>query len=785
MWLFVLAPATHAAPNTATPPPSSDFVYDKLFTLQDRVTALEQKAAPSAQTSQELTALSQKVNTLRATQDHLKADLIPAYEERVSDLSLYTNIWGIALNAILVIAAVVVGFSIVRKAKSEAREAAQAEMKSIKSDAERIKDNSEQQLDNLYDRICDSFAETFDKFAVRYHDLDAKLDGRKPDKPSPETLLILKFAAEIKPEDKRNAKDHLRLASYLRLNDEPDKALKALKTAHQQHLSTPPSSEEWRSLLEEIDNLTLEIHIETKDISAALQENARRIQLYNTARQQAQADHQLLQEESLRIVQAAAYLKQGMLFQQLEKHTDATKQYDIALRLIKNAWSEDAKIVRARIYPLKSTLAEQQEGMKLLDRAIKELEGIDNEEARTLRATIYLGKSTRVEQTEKIKLLDRAIKELEGIDNEEARTIRAKSYFNKSTCVEQTEEIKLLDRAIKELEGIDNEYARTLRATIYLGKSTRVEQTEKIKLLDRAIKELEGIDNEEARTIRAKSYFNKSTCVEQTEEIKLLDRAIKELEGIDNEEARTLRAKSYFNKSTCVEQTEEMKLLDRAIKELEGIEKEDARTLRAKSYFNKSTCVEQTEEMKLLDRAVKALEGIKNQQACELRALCYHKIINNYSKMGNLNKARQTLRCATENAEEIPYKERQIGVYMQLSPLYLRIAPKAETLEHLTRCEDLDTEKVYAAFMQFLRFMLDDIALEDLCATIAQAQDSNQCITIPRDVWEYIATTYTGAKLAQIEALLEYFLGHQNIETLKAALAAIAPDAPKEEDKPD
>jgi hypothetical protein len=707
MWLFVLAPATHAAPNTATPPPSSDFVYDKLFTLQDRVTALEQKAAPSAQTSQELTALSQKVNTLRATQDHLKADLIPAYEERVSDLSLYTNIWGIALNAILVIAAVVVGFSIVRKAKSEAREAAQAEMKSIKSDAERIKDNSEQQLDNLYDRICDSFAETFDKFAVRYHDLDAKLDGRKPDKPSPETLLILKFAAEIKPEDKRNAKDHLRLASYLRLNDEPDKALKALKTAHQQHLSTPPSSEEWRSLLEEIDNLTLEIHIETKDISAALQENARRIQLYNTARQQAQADHQLLQEESLRIVQAAAYLKQGMLFQQLEKHTDATKQYDIALRLIKNAWSEDAKIVRARIYPLKSTLAEQQEGMKLLDRAIKELEGIDNEEARTLRATIYLGKSTRVEQTEKIKLLDRAIKELEGIDNEEARTIRAKSYFNKSTCVEQTEEIKLLDRAIKELEGIDNE------------------------------------------------------------------------------EARTLRAKSYFNKSTCVEQTEEMKLLDRAIKELEGIEKEDARTLRAKSYFNKSTCVEQTEEMKLLDRAVKALEGIKNQQACELRALCYHKIINNYSKMGNLNKARQTLRCATENAEEIPYKERQIGVYMQLSPLYLRIAPKAETLEHLTRCEDLDTEKVYAAFMQFLRFMLDDIALEDLCATIAQAQDSNQCITIPRDVWEYIATTYTGAKLAQIEALLEYFLGHQNIETLKAALAAIAPDAPKEEDKPD
>jgi tetratricopeptide (TPR) repeat protein len=668
MWLFVLAPATHAAPNTATPPPSSDFVYDKLFTLQDRVTALEQKAAPSAQTSQELTALSQKVNTLRATQDHLKADLIPAYEERVSDLSLYTNIWGIALNAILVIAAVVVGFSIVRKAKSEAREAAQAEMKSIKSDAERIKDNSEQQLDNLYDRICDSFAETFDKFAVRYHDLDAKLDGRKPDKPSPETLLILKFAAEIKPEDKRNAKDHLRLASYLRLNDEPDKALKALKTAHQQHLSTPPSSEEWRSLLEEIDNLTLEIHIETKDISAALQENARRIQLYNTARQQAQADHQLLQEESLRIVQAAAYLKQGMLFQQLEKHTDATKQYDIALRLIKNAWSEDAKIVRARIYPLKSTLAEQQEGMKLLDRAIKELE---------------------------------------------------------------------------------------------------------------------GIDNEEARTIRAKSYFNKSTCVEQTEEIKLLDRAIKELEGIDNEEARTLRAKSYFNKSTCVEQTEEMKLLDRAIKELEGIEKEDARTLRAKSYFNKSTCVEQTEEMKLLDRAVKALEGIKNQQACELRALCYHKIINNYSKMGNLNKARQTLRCATENAEEIPYKERQIGVYMQLSPLYLRIAPKAETLEHLTRCEDLDTEKVYAAFMQFLRFMLDDIALEDLCATIAQAQDSNQCITIPRDVWEYIATTYTGAKLAQIEALLEYFLGHQNIETLKAALAAIAPDAPKEEDKPD
>jgi hypothetical protein len=707
MWLFVLAPATHAAPNTATPPPSSDFVYDKLFTLQDRVTALEQKAAPSAQTSQELTALSQKVNTLRATQDHLKADLIPAYEERVSDLSLYTNIWGIALNAILVIAAVVVGFSIVRKAKSEAREAAQAEMKSIKSDAERIKDNSEQQLDNLYDRICDSFAETFDKFAVRYHDLDAKLDGRKPDKPSPETLLILKFAAEIKPEDKRNAKDHLRLASYLRLNDEPDKALKALKTAHQQHLSTPPSSEEWRSLLEEIDNLTLEIHIETKDISAALQENARRIQLYNTARQQAQADHQLLQEESLRIVQAAAYLKQGMLFQQLEKHTDATKQYDIALRLIKNAWSEDAKIVRARIYPLKSTLAEQQEGMKLLDRAIKELEGIDNEEARTLRATIYLGKSTRVEQTEKIKLLDRAIKELEGIDNEEARTIRAKSYINKSTCVEQTEEIKLLDRAIKELEGIDNE------------------------------------------------------------------------------EARTLRAKSYFNKSTCVEQTEEMKLLDRAIKELEGIEKEDARTLRAKSYFNKSTCVEQTEEMKLLDRAVKALEGIKNQQACELRALCYHKIINNYSKMGNLNKARQTLRCATENAEEIPYKERQIGVYMQLSPLYLRIAPKAETLEHLTRCEDLDTEKVYAAFMQFLRFMLDDIALEDLCATIAQAQDSNQCITIPRDVWEYIATTYTGAKLAQIEALLEYFLGHQNIETLKAALAAIAPDAPKEEDKPD
>ena len=95
-----------------------------------------------------------------------------------------------------------------------------------------------------------------------------------------------------------------------------------------------------------------------------------------------------------------------------------------------------------------------------------------------------------------------------------------------------------------------------------------------------------------------------------------------------------------------------------------------------------------------------------------------------------------------------------------------------QVLIYVAEVEKYSDNPKYLAVMQFIRFLLDDKTIEEVFTALTAIQTEMKLTWSFREIKDYLNDNFEGIKQQQIQAVVQYFEQHKDIEQLGAQSGA-------------
>ena len=306
---------------------------------------------------------------------------------------------------------------------------------------------------------------------------------------------------------------------------------------------------------------------------------------------------------------------------------------------------------------------------------------------------------------------------------------------------------------------------------------------ETLKYLNLAIKTLK--DSEKQTRFHAQLLWNTaiahSMLQNENAELKTYDELIQNFKSIHNEESWGLVARAMLNQGFTYGQ--QGKLEDALnsyatlIEQFKGSSNEELQIEVAKAMCNQGVTYGRQDKLEDALSSFKTLiEKFKDSSNEEIQIRVAKAMNNQVVFYGSkkdftaaLNLHSQLLeRFKDANNAEI--KEQVKTALANIAELALFFETQEQVLSRVTEVEKSIVDQQILAVMQFIRFLLDDKTIEEVFTALTKIPTEMKLTWNVSEIKDYLTDNFEGIKQQQIQAVVQYFEQHKDIEQLRVEL---------------
>ncbi len=704
---------------------SQDLMYQQLFSVQSQLVRLDEKLQQQKLLGNDLKTLeaaqqAQKIQLVNfqaqlEAQEKLQTNQLNGVDGRISDIASNTNMWGMAFTIfglIITVAAIALGFSAKNRAVYEAKQTANTTSKS----------HMEQWLLDNKDKLI---AET--KTELKNVSLQLKERAEKLEVEARGTLEKIKQEQQL-AWDALLAENKDVVTS--KRNKEDNTATKYNKPRVYQ------TAQEWfKAGLKAFSSNEYDEALNAWNKVLGLVDSEQESKLY-----------------------AITMLNQGVTYGRLGKLNEELYSYATLIEQFKDSANEEIQIqVAGAMCNQGVTYSEQgkpDEELNSYATLIEQFKDSLNEEIQIQVASamcnqgVTYGKQGKFEDA--LNIFTTLIEQFKDSSNEEIQIQVTQAVFNQGVAYGQQgkleDAISSYATLIEQFKGSANEEIQIQVAKAMVNQGHTYGQQGKpdgeINSYATLIEQFKDSSNEEVQIQVAIATFNQGVAYGQQgkpdDEVNSYATLIEQFKGSSNKEIQIQVAMAMFNQGNTYVQQEKY---------------EDALS----SY---ASLVEQYKYSSIEDIRVEVAKAMFNQTNIYCQRKDFSTALISYSML------LETFH-SSENSE----------VQKTIANLRANIAEQAllyetpkQVLTRVAEAEKYSDNPEILAVMQFIRFLLDDKTIEEVF-TALNAIPTEMTLTWGfSEIKDYLTDNFEGIKQQQIQAVVQYFEQHKDIEQLKVEL---------------
>ena len=704
---------------------SQDLMYQQLFSVQSQLVWLDEKLQQQKLLGNDLKTLEAAQQALKIqlvnfqaqleAQEKLQTNQLNGVDGRISDIASNTNMWGMAFTIfglIITVAAIALGFSAKNRAVYEAKQTANTTSKS----------HMEQWLLDNKDKLI---AET--KTELKNVSLQLKERAEKLEVEARDTLEKIKqeqqlawdaLLAENKDvvTSKRNKEDNT-------------------TTKHNKPRVYQTAQEWFKAGLKAFSSNEYDEALNAWNKVLGLVDSEQESKLY-----------------------AITMLNQGVTYGRLGKLNEELYSYATLIEQFKDSANEEIQIqVAGAMCNQGVTYSEQgkpDEELNSYATLIEQFKDSLNEEIQIQVASamcnqgVTYGKQGKFEDA--LNIFTTLIEQFKDSSNEEIQIQVAQAVFNQGVAYGQQ----------GKLEDAISSYA------------TLIEQ-------------FKDSSNEEMQIRVAKAMFNQGLIYGQ--EGKLEDALnsfrilIEQFKDSSNEEIQTRVAKAMCSQGHTygqqVKPDEELNSYATLIEQFKDSSNEEIQIQVAIATFNQGVAYgQQGKPDDELNSYVTLIEQFKYSPNEEIQIRVAKAMGNQgvtYGQQGKFDDALSSFKTLIEQFKDSSNEEIQKTIAnsrANIAEQALLYETPEQVLTRVAEAEKYSENPQILAVMQFIRFLLDDKTIEEVFTALNAIPTEMKLTWGFSEIKDYLTDNFEGIKQQQIQAVVQYFEQHKDIEQLKVEL---------------
>ena len=708
---------------------SNDLVYQQIFSMQSQLARLDeglevQKSLGNdvkllENTQQELKIQLASLQTKLETQEKLQTNQLNGFNGRISDIASSTNMWGMAFTIfglIITVAAIALGFSAKNRAVYEAKQAANTASES----------HMEKWLLDNKDKLI----------------ADTKTELKN-------VSLQLKERAE-------------------KLEVEARDALEKIK--QEQQLA-------WDALLEE--NKDVVTSKRNKEDNTTTKHNKPKV--YQTAQEWFKAGLKafssneydealnawnkvlgLVDSEQESKLYAITMVNQGVTYGRLGKADEELNSYATLIERFKDSSNEEIQIPVANAMCNQSVAYRQQGKLEYAissySTLIEQFKDSSNEEIQTQVATAVFNQGVAYGQQgkpdEELNSYATLIEQFKDSSNEEIQIQVAQAVYNQGVTYGQQgkleDAISSYATLIEQFKDSSNEMIQIQVAkAVYNQGVTYGEQgkpDDELNSYATLIEQFKDSSNEEIQIPVAKAMYNQGVTYSEQGKfehaINSYATLIEQFKDSSNEEIQIQVAKAMCNQGVAYGQQGKL---------------EDA--------FNSfTTLIEQFKDSSNEEIQTQVATAVFNQGAT-------------YGQQGKLEDAFSSYATLIEQfkgSSNVEIQKTIVNSRANIAELALLYETPEQVLNRVAEAEKYSDNPENLAVMQFIRFLLDDKTIEEVFTALTRIPTEVTLAWNFSEIKDYLTDNFEGKKQQQIQAVVQYFEQHKDIEQLRVELGIVS-----------
>ncbi|MFO6425269.1 tetratricopeptide repeat protein [Motilimonas sp. KMU-193] len=435
------------------------------------------------------------------------------------------------------------------------------------------------------------------------------------------------------------------------------------------------------------------------------------------------------------------------------------------------------------------------EALKYLELALHALS--DNEKLTRLHAQLLWNKAVTYSRLPDIdaksKAYDELINTFENVQNEDIQELVARAMLNQGVTYGQQGNpeaaINNYSAVITQFKDAQNEDIQTSVAQAMLNQGVTYGQQgdpeAELNSYSAVITQFKDAQNEEIQVLVAQAMFNQGVTHGQQgnpeAELNSYSAMIAQFKDAQNEEIQVLVAQAMFNQGMTYGQQgdpeAELNSYSAMIAQFKDAKNEEIQVLVARAMFNQGvTYGQQGDPEAELNSYSAVITQFKDAQNEEVQVKVAMSMVNQggtYGQQGDLEAALSSFSAVIAKFKDSQNEEIMVQVSSALAnsaELAMLVETPKQVLARVAEAEAYTSDPQHFAVMQFLRFLLADKSIDDVLNAIAAIPKETELTWQFAEIKNYLDTDFTGEKQQQVQALVDFFEQHNDLEQLRLQL---------------
>ncbi|KAF7767434.1 hypothetical protein PUND_a3410 [Pseudoalteromonas undina] len=299
------------------------------------------------------------------------------------------------------------------------------------------------------------------------------------------------------------------------------------------------------------------------------------------------------------------------------------------------------------------------------------------------------------------------------------------------------------------------------------------------------IEQFKDSSNEELQIEVAKAMTNQGVIYGQQgkldDALSSFATLIEQFKGSSSEEIQIQVARAMYNQGIAYGQQgkpdEELSSYATLIEQFKGSSNEEIQIQVAKAMINQGIAYGQQgkldNEIRSYATLIEQFKGSANEevQIQVAEAMCSQSAVYGLNKdFLTALKSHSMLLEAFHNSENSEIKKIIANSKANIAEQALLYETPEQVLIRVAEAEKYSENPQLLAVMQFIRFLLDDKTIEEVFTALTKIPTEMELKWAFREINDYLTDNFEGIKQQQIQAVVQYFEQHKDIEKLRVEL---------------
>ena len=389
------------------------------------------------------------------------------------------------------------------------------------------------------------------------------------------------------------------------------------------------------------------------------------------------------------------------------------------------------------------------------------------------------------------------IEQFKDSSNEEIQIQVAKAVYNQGvTYGEQgkpNDELNSYATLIKQFKDSSNEEIQIRVANAFLNQGVTYGQQgnpdDELNSYATLIEQFKDSSNEEIRIQVAQAVLNQGLTYGQQgkseDALNSFTTLIEQFKDSSNEEIQIQVANAFLNQGVTYGQQgnpdDELNSYATLIDQFKDSSNEEVQIQVAKAVLNQGVTYGQQGKFEdAISSYATVIEQFKDSSNEEVQIRVANAFLNQgvtYGQQGKLEDVFSSLTTLIEQFKGSPNEEVQkiiTNSRANIAELALLYETPEQILNRVVEAEKHSDNPENLAVMQFIRFLLDDKTIEEVFTALTAIPTAVKLTWNFGEIKDYLTDNFDGIKQQQIQAVVQYFEQHKDIERLRGELGIVS-----------